>query len=57
LRTRELGDSAIEIAQLQPPSLLRRAGQQRLALTQANRFSFPRRPPDVVDVLVVKYRE
>jgi hypothetical protein len=53
----EFGNSALEIAQLEPPSLLRGAGQQRLALTQANRRSFSRGSPEVVDVLVVEYRE
>jgi hypothetical protein len=57
LYPREFGDSAIEIAQLEPPSLLRCAGQQRFALAQPDGRSFPRGPPDVINVLVMKYRE
>jgi hypothetical protein len=57
LYPREFGDSAIEIAQLEPPSLLRCAGQQRFALAQPDGSSFPRGPPDVINVLVMKYRE
>jgi hypothetical protein len=57
LHLREFGDSALEIAQLKPPSLLRRAGQQRLALAQPDRRSFPRGSPHVINVLVMKYRE
>ena len=49
--------SAIEIAQLEPPSLLRCAGKQRLALAQPDRRSFPRGSPDVIKVLVMKYRK
>jgi hypothetical protein len=57
LHFREFGDSALEIAQLKPPSLLRCAGQQRLALAQPDRRSFPRGSPEVINVLVMKYRE
>jgi hypothetical protein len=57
LHSREFGDSALEIAQLEPPSLLRCAGQQRLALAQPDRRPFPRGSPEVINVLVMKYRE
>jgi hypothetical protein len=52
-----LGDSAFKIAQLEPSSLLRWARKQRLALAQPDRRSFPRSSPDVINVLVMKYRE
>ena len=57
LHPREFGDSALEIAQLEPPSLLRRAAQQRFAVAQPDRRSFSRGSPDVINVLVVKYRK
>ena len=57
LRTREFSNSTPKIAQLEPPSLLRGSGELWIALTQSDGHSFPRRPPNVIDVLVVKYRE
>jgi len=53
----QFADCAFEITQLEPPALLRRMREQRLSFTQPDRCSFPDLSADMVNVLIVKYRE
>jgi len=53
----QLADCALEIAQLEPPPLLRRMGEQRLSFVQRDRCPFPHLSADMINVLIVKYGE
>jgi hypothetical protein len=53
----QFADCAIEITQLEPPPLLRRMREQRLSFTQPDRRSFPDLSADMINVLIMKYRE
>ena len=53
----KLGDRALEIAQFEPLSLLGRSGQQRFIIAQADGSALSHRPSNIVDVLIVQYRE
>jgi len=53
----QLANCAFQIAQLEPPALLRGMGEQRLSFTQPDRCPFPHLSPDMIDVLIMKYGE
>src|SRR5437660_483650 len=53
----QLANCAFEIAQLEPPALLRRMGEEWLSLTQPHRGPFAHLPTDMVHVLIMKYGE
>jgi hypothetical protein len=53
----QLANCAFEIAQLEPPPLVGRMGEERLSLTQPHCCSFAHLSTDMVNVLIVKYGE
>src|SRR5205807_7277482 len=57
LGIRQLANCAFEIAQLEPPPLVGRMGEQRLSFIQPDRCSFADLSAYMINVLVVKYGE
>jgi hypothetical protein len=53
----ELGERALQVAELEPLTLLRRVDQQRFVLVQSDGAPLTGGSSDVVDILVVEYGE
>ena len=53
----KFGNRALEIAQFEPLSLLGRSCQQGFIIAQSDGSAFSYRPSNIINVLIMQYRE